>query len=55
MPGLNPPPGSAGECAAFAELQARLPALFRKLFSDPAAPRTVVVVPGLSMDGEVLS
>jgi hypothetical protein len=25
------------------------------VFSDPAAPRTVVVVPGLSMDGEVLS
>ncbi len=55
MPGLNPPPGSAGECTAFAALQARLPALFRNVFSDPAAPRTVVVVPGLSMDGEVLS
>jgi hypothetical protein len=55
VPGLNPPPGSAGECAAFNELQARLPALFRNVFADPAAPRTVVVVPGLSMDGEVLS
>ena len=52
---MNPSPGSAGECAAFAALQARLPQLFRNVFSDPAAPRTVVVVPGLSMDGEVLS
>jgi hypothetical protein len=52
---MNPPPGSAEECAAFATLQARLPGLFRSVFSDPAAPRTVVVVPGLSMDGEVLS
>jgi hypothetical protein len=55
VPGLNPVPGSAEECAAFAALQARLPDLFRSVFSDPAAPRTVVVVPGLSMDGEVLS
>jgi len=50
-----PAPGSAEECAAFAALQARLPALFRRVFADPAAPRTVVVVPGLSMDADVLS
>lgn len=39
----------------FAALQARLAPLFRGLFADPAAPRTVVVVPGLSMDQELLS
>ena len=39
----------------FAALQARLPGLFRRVFADPAAPRTVVVVPGLSMDGDVLA
>jgi len=55
VPGLNPPPGSAEECAVFAALQARLPGLFRRVFADPAAPRTVVVVPGLSMDGDVLA
>jgi len=55
VPGLSPTPGGDGECAAFAALQARLPVLFRDVFSDPSAPRTVVVVPGLSMDGEVLS
>jgi PGM1 C-terminal domain len=51
----NALPGSAEERVAFAALQARLPALFRAVFADPAAPRTVVVVPGLSMDGEVLA
>jgi hypothetical protein len=54
MSTLNVPPGSGEERIAFAALQARLPALFRAVFADPSAPRTVVVVPGLSMDGEVL-
>lgn len=39
----------------FLALQQRLPDLFRNIFSDPAAPRTVVVVPGLSLDAEVLA
>jgi hypothetical protein len=55
MQGLTPAPGSAEECAAFAALQGRLPGLFRAVFADPAAPRTVVVVPGLSMDADVLA
>jgi hypothetical protein len=55
VPQLTPPPGSDAELAAFAELQQRLPALFRKVFADPLAPRTVVVVPGLSMDPDVLA
>ena len=55
MPALTTPPGSAAELAAFEALQARLPPLFRKVFADPLAPRTVVVVPGLSVDAEVLA
>jgi len=48
-------PGSAEELARFAELQARLPELIRTVFSDRLSPRTVVVVPGLSLDAEQLS
>jgi hypothetical protein len=55
MPALTLLPGSAAELAAFAQLQARLPPLFRTVFADPLAPRTVVVVPGLSVDPEVLA
>lgn len=44
-----------GDTAAFAALQARLAPLFTRVFADPAAPRTVVVVPGLSMDQELLA
>jgi hypothetical protein len=55
VPALSAAPGSAEERAAFADLQGRLPDLFRRVFSDQAAPRTVVIVPGLSMDPEVLA
>ena len=55
MPELTPAPGSTAELAAFAALQERLPPLFRQVFADPLAPRTVVVVPGLSMDCDVLA
>jgi hypothetical protein len=50
-----PAPGSAAEAAAFARLQARLAPLFRRIARDPAEPRTVVVVPGLSMDPTALA
>lgn len=49
-----PAPGSDAERAAFLALQARLPGLFSEVFKDPAAPRTVVVVPGMSLDPDVL-
>jgi len=49
-----PEPGSAAELAAFAELQRRLPALFDRVYADRMAPRTIVVVPGLSLDAELL-
>jgi hypothetical protein len=48
-------PGSAGELARFAELQARLPGLFRSARADALLPRTIVVVPGLSLDPEQLA
>ena len=49
------PPGSAAEIARFAQLQRGLAPLFRRIADDPAAPRTVVVVPGLSMDPAALA
>jgi hypothetical protein len=39
----------------YARLQARLRPLFEHLQNDSLAPRTVVVVPGLSLDREVLA
>jgi PGM1 C-terminal domain len=46
-------PGSPAELEAFASLQARLAPMYRRIFSDRQAPRTVVVVPSLSLDLEV--
>ena len=37
------------------QLRREMPALFRDVFADPNEPRTIVIVPGLSMDGEVLA
>jgi hypothetical protein len=50
-----PPPGSPQELEAFRRLQARLPGLFRDVFADPGAPRTVVVIPSLSLDQQVMA
>lgn len=44
------PPGSVEERTRYAELQARLPALFRRVFPDRYAEQTVVVVPSMSLD-----
>ena len=41
--------------ARFATLQSRLRSLFQRLKDDTGAPRTVVVVPGLSLDPEVMA
>ncbi len=48
-------PGSPEECAAFAALQARLPRQFETVFPNPLLPRTVVVVPSISFDEDVLA
>lgn len=53
--GTRPTQGSEAERNAFEALQQRLPGIFREVFADPRAPRTVVVVPGLSLDQDVLA
>src|SRR5215217_6227606 len=56
-----PPPGSAEELRRFARIQERLVPLFRRVYPearfrpDPSVPRTVVVVPSLSLDAEELA
>lgn len=39
----------------FAKLQSRLAPLYRDIFPDRVAPRTVITIPSLSLDEEVLS
>ena len=58
----NPPGQLAGsssssdeELQRFAELQAQLAPIFRDIFPDRTAPRTVVIIPSASVDIEVLS
>jgi hypothetical protein len=48
-------PGSEKESAAFAEIQARLAEQYRRIFPDRTAARTVVVVPSLSIDQDVMA
>lgn len=48
-------PGSDAERAAFRRVQERLPEMFRRLFPDRTAPRTIVVLPSLSLDQDVMS
>ena len=43
------------EVERFDRLQRSFPAMYRQVFSDPKAPRTVVVVPSLSLDEAELS
>ncbi len=49
-----PEPGSEAEMAAFDAIQARLGDLWGRIFPDPREPRSVVVIPSLSMDTDVL-
>src|ERR671917_696245 len=53
-PGV-PLPGSAEELRRFERIQERLAPLFRRVFPYPRAPRTVVVVPSLTLDTEELA
>ena len=46
-------PLPTNEQAAFSQLQATLPALFDRIVPDRAAPRTIVVLPSLSIDQDV--
>jgi hypothetical protein len=48
------PAGESGGVADLRPLQARFKAGFDKLFNDPGAPRTVVIVPSITFDREVM-
>jgi len=48
-------PGSKEEKRIFKKLQEKLPRHFEMVFSDRLAPCTVVVIPSLTMDQEILS
>ena len=50
-----PVPGSEAEKQAFNEIQETLVTQFEKVFPDKLAPRTVVIIPSLSLDTEILS
>ncbi len=50
-----PTPGSIEEERIFAELQANFPAMYREVFSDPQAPRTVVVLPSMTLEESELA
>ena len=50
-----PVPGSAEELHAFELVQRGLAPMFRRVFPDPRAPRTVVVIPSMSLDREELA
>jgi hypothetical protein len=54
-PPSAPPPGSAEERARFAALQAAFRDQFERVFPDRLAPRTVVVVPSLTMPAAELA
>jgi len=49
-----PAPGSPQEIECFQRLQQGLAGLYRELFPHPQKPRTVVVIPSLSLDADVL-
>ncbi|ULQ52865.1 peptide ligase PGM1-related protein [Flavihumibacter fluvii] len=48
-------PGSPGEIEQFKLLQSNFRAQFEAVFPDPFAPKTVVIIPSLSLDQEILS
>jgi hypothetical protein len=54
-PETPPAPGSPQELHAFQLLQAGLPEQYRRVFPDPAAPRTVLILPSLSLDQDVMA
>lgn len=50
-----PEEGSVAEGITFKKLQNRFPKQFEHVFPDKLAPRTVIIIPSLSMDEEILS
>ena len=48
-------PATTDELARFGGLQAQFARSYRTIFNDPALPRTVLIIPSLSLDQEVLA
>jgi hypothetical protein len=48
-------PVTADERVRFHTIQTRLSRSFRELFDDPGRPRTVLIVPSLSLDQQVIA
>jgi hypothetical protein len=53
--GNFPDQGSVAEVLMFKKLQDRFPKQFEHIFPDKLAPRTVVIIPSITMDEEILS
>ena len=51
----KPEPGSPAELEAFEKIQQGFASQFELFFPDNLAPKTIVVIPSLSLDQEVLS
>jgi PGM1 C-terminal domain len=49
-----PQEGSSAETAAFMQLQANFTAQFETVFPDKLAPKTVIIIPSLTLDQEIL-
>jgi hypothetical protein len=49
------PKGETSDTEAFPHLQERLSELYRRVFPDPMLPRTVLILPSLTLDADVLS
>ena len=52
---VSPAPGSRDELRAFSEVQRGLAPMFGRVFPNPRAPRTVIVIPSMSLDHEELT
>jgi len=50
-----PPPGSDEEKEIFRKIQARFPGQYEFSFPDKLAPKTVVIIPSLTLDQEILA
>lgn len=51
----GPPPGSMEEVLLFRKIQHQFPRQFRKVFPDKLAEKTIVIIPSLTLDQQILS
>jgi hypothetical protein len=52
---VEPLPGSIEETLLFRKIQHQFPKLFRKVFPDKLAPKSVVIIPSITLDQEILA